>query len=45
MPRDINVKFYNFYDKVSVCVKKHVPLIKLSRKQLSLRACLGLLQG
>ena len=25
-------------DKVSICVKKHVPLVKLSRKQLSLRA-------
>ena len=35
---DVNVKFYNFYDKVSVRIKKHVPLIKLSRKQLSLRA-------
>ena len=23
---------------VSICVKKHVPLVKLSRKQLSLRA-------
>ena len=34
-PGDVSVKFYNFYDKVSICVKKHV---SLSRKQLSLRA-------
>ena len=31
-------QFYNFHDKVSICVKKHVKLIKLSRKQLSSRA-------
>ena len=37
-PGDVNAKFYNFYDKVSICVKKHVPFVKLSRKQLSLRA-------
>ena len=37
-PGDVNAKFYNFYDKVSICVKKHVPLVKLSRKQLSLQA-------
>ena len=37
-PGDVNVKFYNLYDKVSICVKKYVPLVKLSRKQLSLRA-------
>ena len=35
---NVSVKFYSFYDKVSICVKRHVPLIKLSRRQLSLRA-------
>ena len=37
-PGDVNVKFYNFYNKVSICVKRHVTLIKLSRKQISLLA-------
>ena len=28
-PGDVNVKFYNFYDKISIFVKKHARLIKL----------------
>ena len=35
---DTDEKFSKFYDKVSNCVKNHVPLTKISRRKLSLRA-------
>ena len=34
----VNKKFFNFQNKVSKCVREHVPPIKLSRKKLSLRS-------
>ena len=35
---DVNTKFSIFHEKVTDCVKSHVPLLKLSRKQLSLQS-------
>ena len=35
---DINEKFSKFYDKVSNCVKNHVPLAKISSRKFSLHA-------
>ena len=35
---DVNTKFSIFHKKVTDCVKSHVPLIKLSQKQLSLQS-------
>ena len=29
-PGDVNVKFYNFYDKVSICVKNTFHLLSLA---------------
>ena len=35
---DVNTKFSIFHEKVTDCVRSHVPLIKLSRKQLFLQS-------
>ena len=35
---DVNDKFSNFHNKVSKWIREHVPLVKLSRKKLSLRS-------
>ena len=35
---NVGEKFFNFHNKVSNCVKQHVPLVKLSRKKISLRS-------
>ena len=37
-PLDINEKFHNFHRKVTSCVTTHVPIIKVSRKKLALKA-------
>ena len=37
-PLDINAKFHNFHGKVTSCVTSHVPIIKVSRKKLVLKA-------
>ena len=34
---DVNTIFSIFHEKVTDCVRSHVPLIKISRKQLSLQ--------
>ena len=36
--RDVHMKFSIFHEKVSDCVRSHVPLRKLSLKQLSLQS-------
>ena len=35
---NVSEKFFNFHNRVSNCVKQHVPLVKLSRKKISLRS-------
>ena len=35
---DVNDKFSNFHNKVSKCVREHVPLVKLSHRKLSLHS-------
>ena len=37
-PLDVNEKFRNFHGKVTSCVTSHVPVIKMSRKKLALKA-------
>ena len=38
MPDDVNEEFSIFHEKVSKCVRNHVPLIKLGRKKISLHS-------
>ena len=38
MSDDVNEEFSIFYEKVSTCVRNHVPLTKLGRKKISLRS-------
>ena len=38
LPDDVNEEFSIFHEKVSQCVRNHVPLTKLSRKKISLRS-------
>ena len=44
-PGDVNVKFYNFYDKVSICVKKKnmFHLLSLAENNFHYEQILGLL--
>ena len=38
MPDDVNEEFSIFHEKVSKCVRNHVPLIKLGREKISLHS-------
>ena len=42
-PGDFNAKFYNFYDKVSICVKNTFHLLSLARNNCHYEQSLGLL--
>ena len=35
---NVSEQFFNFHNRVSICVNQHVPLVKLSRKKNSLRS-------
>ena len=35
---NVSEKFFNFHNRVSNCIKHHVPLVKLSREKISLRS-------